>query len=134
MTEREKDVCIAKAMGLNVQPFVYFWDGKNLDWHQANEEDLKDSHWTVMEYIVSDGNLKPLPDYGSFEGSWLILDYMRENPKSEFVLEFVDALYDLLKIDHGYDNYCDCMEQVFTRMTPSLIKEAAYQVAKEMIA
>lgn len=121
----EKDALIAKAMGHEIEILRYtaWTDSTQTATHIAECPNIR----------LADGELEEVPRYDTPEGVFKIIDYMRDNPKGEFVLEFVSQLYDLLKIDHGLDNYWDCLEQVFTRLTPSLIKQAAYEAAKECV-
>ena len=73
---------------------------------------------------------KPIPQYETPECSWLILDYVRENSDSKFAQVFEERL-DFLLDPHRYHEHHFMLNTVFARMTPSIIKQAAYEAAKE---
>ncbi len=97
MTDREQDVAIAKAMGLKLDP-----GSKIFRWYD-------------------------LPHYDTPEGSWKILDYVRENPGTVFRDYFIRHLDDLL----GCDGFT--LTDVVIHLTPTLICDAAHEAAKECL-
>lgn len=153
MSDREQDVAIAKAMNVTVIDWWYHADCECGGLEPVMDENdegrpylaLLDEHgdsgkWyretAILEpsfaipHTRDDGsvyrNYEPIPDYGSPQGSWLILDYVRENPDSKFAERF------LTEIEKPF--YPNCLIwQVLPNLTPSIIKEAAFEAAKGLI-
>ena len=119
---RDQDVLIARAMGLEIetQHYTAFCHGCEGKTHIAE----------FTQILRPDGEYDPVPDYGSREGSWSILDYVRENSDSKFAQVFEERI-DFLLDPHRYHEHHFMLNTVFARMTPSIIKQAAYEAAKE---
>jgi len=113
MSDREQDVAIAKAMG-TVKLGSLCPDCTRLE--------------TCFPDVV---------DFNTPEGSWKILDYVRENPQSRFALRFAVELTRLTNLFLiQWDRIQDPSEKVHvvvTSLTPETIKSAAYEAAKECL-
>ena len=104
---RDQDVLIAKAMGISLGSLCPFCDRLE----------------TCFPDVV---------DFNTSDGSWKILDYVRENffDDNRFVDQFIRHLYDGLRLS-GLQGNTNCLTQTIGLLTPSLIKQAAYEAAKE---
>ena len=105
-----RDITIARALG---------WD--------VREDFPGSGFW----FRVQDGFHMPLPDFGKPEGSWLVLDYIREDPDSDFARAFCQHVassmgwFDWIE---GAGEYF--VSRVLLYLTPSLVKQAAFKAAK----
>jgi len=106
MSDREQDVAIAKAMGISLGSLC--------------------PDCTRLETCFPD-----VVDFNTPEGSWKILDYVREHD-DEFTRRFTRAFINSLGLTLPVDTTLDCIGQMLTELTPSIIKEAACKAAKEM--
>ena len=165
MTDREQDVAIAKAMGIGVVNWPYFCCGGVADAYDEDESG-KPSYgheergctklfegtavWMPSYRYLGGHNIpddrdwyghRPIPHYETPEGSWKILDYIRENPSSSFAIQFMLELGSLLHTPKRLEMVSESRYSVFDhvcclveKLTPSLIRDAAYEAAKELIA
>ena len=102
MTDREQDVLIAKAMGMEFCP--------------------PDVDWAFFP------DLKPLPEFDSPAGCWLILDYIRDHPEDE---DFKGLFESFLDSRIPVDKYT--FWEVLPYLTPTLIRDAAYEAATHLV-
>ncbi len=155
MDEREKDVAIAKAMGIEVVDWYYHHDPEygGLDDLMCNDDGTPNwfEHCQSLSKILRetaiiepsvrismtrhDGSKyhihEPIPHYDTPEGSWKILDYVRENRDEAFTVRFLGELKDHLVCRALTDDWIDPFCLAVTGITPALIKQAAFEAAKE---
>lgn len=165
MSDRDQDIAIAKAMGIEVVMWPYMKNpecggfdpiDEDLDTHEPDFElSLGDESefarirkanavWLPSYRFVGGHNIpedrdwydhRPIPDYSTPEGSWKILEYVG-NTSSRFAYQFALKLTNLMNLSLlEWDNMKDPALKVHTivsLLTPSLIKEAAYEAAKEV--
>lgn len=156
--EREKDVAIARAMGIQVVDWPYEDDlecggldpimedddgkpnfglslGPDSEFaKEAKEEAIYEPSYRhfYVHNIPDDIDLythSPIPDYSSREGCWEILDYVRDHPTTPFTLAFDNYLRESLEIDE-YMGGETVSWWLLTHITPAMIKEAAWRASQ----
>lgn len=103
MTEREQDLAVARAMGLNLDP-----DSKVFRWHD-------------------------LPHYNSPAGMVKIIDHIQHHPNTDFAMNFILGFCDGTHMEgyERIPAYViGEWRSIFERyLTPSLVKQIAYRAA-----